>query len=94
MQGRDDFIGTQHGRVVLVDDPDGVRATVTASWLVQIGLDEVFVYAEPLEPTISRLVPGEIPLSIEDDTSLLLSPEEVAKRAGNLSSGYRIEPPL
>jgi rhodanese-related sulfurtransferase len=85
VQGRDDFIGTQHGRVVLVDDPDGVRATVTASWLVQIGLDEVFVYAEPLEPDELEIGPVEIPLSIEDDLSVLLSPEEVAKRAGTIT---------
>jgi rhodanese-related sulfurtransferase len=85
VQGRDEFIGTLHGRVVLVDDPDGVRATVTASWLVQIGLDEVFVYAEPLEPDDLEAGPVEVPLSIDDDRTVLLSPEEVAERGGNIA---------
>ena len=29
---------------MLLDDPDLVRATITASWLLQLGLDDVFVY--------------------------------------------------
>jgi hypothetical protein len=29
----------------LLDDPDLVRSTITASWLYQIGLDDVYVYA-------------------------------------------------
>ena len=85
VQGRDEFIGTLHGRVVLVDDTDGVRATVTASWLVQIGLDEVFLYAEPLEPADLEVGPEEVPLSIGDDRSVLLSPEEVAKRGASIA---------
>ena len=85
VQGRDDFIGTLHGRVVLVDDPDGVRATVTASWLVQIGLDEVFVYAEPLEPADLEAGPVQVTPSIDDDRSVLLSPEEVSKRGGDVA---------
>jgi rhodanese-related sulfurtransferase len=85
VQGRDEFIGTLHGRVVLVDDTDGVRATVTASWLVQIGLDEVFVYAEPLEPADLEVGPVEIPLSIDDDRSVLLSPGEVAERGASIA---------
>jgi rhodanese-related sulfurtransferase len=37
------WVGTRNSRLVLIDDPDGVRAAITASWLVQIGWGEVFV---------------------------------------------------
>jgi rhodanese-related sulfurtransferase len=50
VQATDLYIGTRNARVVLVDDADTVRATVTASWLIQLGLDDVFVYgATPSE---------------------------------------------
>ena len=42
VQATDTYIGTLRSRVVLADD-DGVRARLTASWLVQAGWDEVFV---------------------------------------------------
>jgi rhodanese-related sulfurtransferase len=42
VQKTDSFIGTRGARVVLIDDT-GVRATMTASWLVQMGLDDLFV---------------------------------------------------
>ncbi len=44
VQTTDRFLGTRQGRVVLIDDPDLVRATITASWLLQLGLENVFVY--------------------------------------------------
>src|SRR5439155_25728817 len=42
VQATDTYAATRNARIVLVDD-DGVRATMTASWLVQMGLDQVFV---------------------------------------------------
>lgn len=42
VQATDEYVGTLHSRVVLVDD-DGVRARMTASWLVQLGYLKVFV---------------------------------------------------
>jgi rhodanese-related sulfurtransferase len=45
VQATDKFVGTRQGRIVLVDNPDAVRATITASWLVQLGLEQVAVYA-------------------------------------------------
>ena len=47
VQATDSFIGTREGRVVLIDDEDAVRATITASWLIQLGLEHVFVHAAP-----------------------------------------------
>lgn len=45
VQATDEYVGTLHARVVLSDD-DGVRARMTASWLVQLGYLDVFVLAD------------------------------------------------
>lgn len=42
VQATDEYVGTRNARLVLVDS-DGVRARMTASWLAQMGWDEVFV---------------------------------------------------
>ena len=42
VQATDTYAGTRNARIVLIDN-DGVRATMTASWLVQMGWPEVFV---------------------------------------------------
>ncbi|MCW5604335.1 MAG: sulfurtransferase [Burkholderiales bacterium] len=42
VQTTDMFVGVRHATVVLTDN-DGVRATMTAAWLVQMGLDHVHV---------------------------------------------------
>jgi rhodanese-related sulfurtransferase len=42
VQSTDAYAGTRNARLVLVDD-DGVRARMTASWLVQMGWPEVYV---------------------------------------------------
>ena len=42
VQATDQYVGTLNARLVLVDD-DGVRATMTASWLIQLGWSEVCV---------------------------------------------------
>ncbi|MFN0041053.1 MAG: rhodanese-like domain-containing protein [Burkholderiales bacterium] len=42
VQATDEYVATRHARVVLVDD-NGVRAIMTASWLNQMGWNEVRV---------------------------------------------------
>jgi rhodanese-related sulfurtransferase len=44
VQKTDFHIGSRNGRVILVDDADGVRARTTATWLIQLGLPDVTVY--------------------------------------------------
>ena len=48
VQGTDLFVGTLSARVVLVDDT-GVRATMTASWLIQMGWTDAVVLAGGLD---------------------------------------------
>ncbi len=42
VQASDEYVGVRNARVVLVD-PDGVRAIMTASWLNQMGWNDVHV---------------------------------------------------
>jgi rhodanese-related sulfurtransferase len=53
VQATDEWIGVRGGRVVLYDD-DGVRATMTATWLVQLGWD-VYVVREGVS------IPDDLP---------------------------------
>ena len=47
VQATDAYAGTLNARLVLVDD-DGVRATMTASWLIQLGWPDVYILADGL----------------------------------------------
>lgn len=42
VQATDEYVGVRNARLVLADN-EGVRATMTASWLIQMGWKEVFV---------------------------------------------------
>jgi rhodanese-related sulfurtransferase len=44
IQATDRYVGVRKARIVLVDDADLVRSIITASWLYQLGFDNVFVY--------------------------------------------------
>ena len=48
VQGTDEHAGTLRSRIVVVDD-DGVRATMTASWLVQMGWRDAVVLEGGIE---------------------------------------------
>jgi len=63
VQATDEYVGVRNARLVLVD-PARVRAVMTASWLVQMGWDEVYVLGDltgcKLEagPRAARRVPA------------------------------------
>jgi len=44
VQATDEYIAVRNARLVLVDDAE-IRATMTASWLIQMGWEEVYVLA-------------------------------------------------
>ncbi len=78
VQRTEAFIGVRDGRIVLVDDT-GVRAMVTASWLVQMGFDDIHV----LDPGIGAgddlatgphrpLIPG-----LDDTDCATITPQEL-----------------
>jgi len=87
VQATDAYVGTLNARLVLVDD-DGIRAKMTASWLMQLGWPEVYVMADCLRG--ATLEPGserrEI-LGIDDTEIEPIDPvalEAAIKRGGAL----------
>jgi rhodanese-related sulfurtransferase len=53
VQATDRYVGALRARLVLIDDT-GVRATMTASWLRQMGWDDVVVLDRGLEGALER----------------------------------------
>ncbi|MFE1601041.1 rhodanese-like domain-containing protein [Methylobacterium sp. ID0610] len=47
VQGIDRFAAVRNARLVVIDDENGARAAITASWLVQLGWGEVYAYRLP-----------------------------------------------
>lgn len=56
VQATDRWVGIRNARIVLVDDGAGVRAAITASWLIQLGVGEVHVLT--LDPASVDLEQG------------------------------------
>ncbi|HZB93186.1 MAG TPA: rhodanese-like domain-containing protein, partial [Stellaceae bacterium] len=79
VQATDAYRATLKARLVLVDD-DGVRARMTASWLVQMGHDEVYVLdkAEGARETGPERVRV---LGLDGDVPALAAPELAALQA-------------
>ncbi len=48
VQATDEYVATRHARIVLTDD-NGVRATMTASWLRQMGWDDVCILQNAMD---------------------------------------------
>jgi rhodanese-related sulfurtransferase len=61
VQSTDQYVGTRNARIVLFDD-HGVRATMTASWLIQMGWKDVFVLRDALAG--EKLVAGAEPVTV------------------------------
>lgn len=81
VQSTDLYVGTRNSRLVLVDG-DGVRATMTAHWLLQMGWDEVYVLKDALAG--QKLETGEEPVR------LLAEPPAVATiAAGALDTALK-----
>ena len=59
VQATDRWIGTHNARIVLIDDENAVRSSITASWLIQLGIGEVFVYG--IDPASAELERGPEP---------------------------------
>jgi rhodanese-related sulfurtransferase len=67
VQATDFYVGTLKSRLVLADS-DGVRALLTASWLRQLGWEEVYVYQGSVQdqPQTSGSEPLDVPGGIPD----------------------------
>jgi len=74
VQATDAYAAVHGARIALLDD-DGVRATLTASWLLQMGWTEVFVVSGAPFDSVKPTVPAAGP------PCPLLKPEELKKRS-------------
>jgi rhodanese-related sulfurtransferase len=61
VQATDQFAATRRARIVLIDD-HGVRAIMTASWLIQMGWRDVFVVQQALKS--GPLYQGSTPVEV------------------------------
>jgi rhodanese-related sulfurtransferase len=79
VQTTDSFAATRNSRIVLIDD-HGVRATMTASWLIQMGWQDVFVVTNALEsgPLYQGDTPNDV-LGLADIKTDFISPAELRK---------------
>ena len=73
VQATDTYAAVHGARIALVDD-HGVRATMTASWLLQMGWADVFVVESP---ALDSKVPAFLP---EAPACTLIPPAELAKK--------------
>ena len=77
VQASDEYVGVRNARVVLVD-PDLVRAIMTASWLIQMGWNDVHVLEDaeltetgPRKPRIPGTPPWQTVSAIPEGAAVL-----------------------
>jgi rhodanese-related sulfurtransferase len=81
VQATDTFIVVRPSIIVLCDN-DGIRATMTAAWLVQMGHDEVYVHASD-----AQTERGEAPLVLLDGAKPCSASVSVAELKALLTGG-------
>jgi rhodanese-related sulfurtransferase len=93
VQATDQYVGTLGARIVLIDDAE-VRAVMTASWLRQMGWQDVFVLAEtgdetgfPASPVLGSASPNENLIGCAE-LSEMLADETTTVVDLSLSSDY------
>ena len=78
VQGTDEQIGTLRSRIVVVDD-DGVRATMTASWLVQMGWRDAVVLEGGIEGhALETGMPAAPVLGLDETRVEAIGPDALA----------------
>ena len=78
VQATDRYVGVKGARLVLVDD-NGVRATMTASWLIQMGWSDTYVLADALNcgPLVEGPHHPQV-FGLGEATPELVSPKDLA----------------
>jgi rhodanese-related sulfurtransferase len=84
VQATDKWVGTLRSRIVLVDD-SGVRATMTASWLIQMGWPEVVVLENALDGVV--LDSGAPDADLPEETGAALQIITASELQASLEAG-------
>jgi rhodanese-related sulfurtransferase/predicted metal-dependent enzyme (double-stranded beta helix superfamily) len=77
VQATDTYAGTRNARIVLVDG-DGVRATMTASWLIQMGLPDIHVLEDALDGALASGAETPTVLGLDGLESASISPADLS----------------
>ena len=82
VQATDAYIATRNARIVLIDD-DGVRAPMTASWLLQMGWPEIYVLEGGLaqRPLVTGAEPSAV-LGLDAARPQTIAPGELQDLLG------------
>lgn len=80
VQATDEYVATRHARIVLADN-DGVRATMTASWLRQMGWNDVVVLKDALRGELEK--GARTPSLLGFATANTVSPQELSAMMAN-----------
>ncbi len=76
VQATDTYVGTRNARIVLIDG-DGVRATMTASWLIQMGLPDIYVLDDALQGALASGTDKPTVLGLDGVEPAAISPAEL-----------------
>lgn len=87
VQATDEYVLVRQSRLVLCDSPDGVRATMTAHWLLQLGWPEVRVLTAP--PIAVQTGSAQISVPLPQQVGLI-EPADLAVRLQGGSAGAEI----
>ena len=83
VQATDAYVGTLNARLVLIDD-DAIRSLMTASWLLQLGWDEVYAMPNALAgPALETGAEPRESLSVHDARPETISPRELKSLLGH-----------
>ena len=76
IQATDKWAGTYRSKLVLIDD-NGVRATMTASWLIQMGWPHVFVLKDGLDNIPLEKGVQQLPVVPVENNPQFIEPEDL-----------------
>ena len=79
VQATDQYVGARHATIVLHDN-DGVRAVMTAHWLMQMGWNEVYVLEhKPVSSELTTASEPRFPKGFTLPTPATVAPAELSK---------------
>lgn len=101
VQATDKYVATSNARIVLIDDT-GVRATMTASWLIQMGWKDVFVLSGGLDalpkesgayvPSVPEVAAASVstvkPSEVPDGAVIIDLADSLAYRDGHIAGAW------